>query len=190
VDSAGARTLRADAARNRRMLLDCARHAFARYGVTASLDEVARAAGVGAGTLYRHFPTRDSLVLAVIEDALINLCRLGATLLDEADAMAALRRWLDAYIEQSSIFDGLARTLASPPPAAGENSACRRARDAGCALLERARDAGLVREGITADDVLDMAAALAWIGEQPGRDGEQRTRLLVVLLDGLRTGTG
>jgi AcrR family transcriptional regulator len=171
------------------MLLDSARNAFARHGVTASLDEIARAAGVGAGTLYRHFPTRDALVLAVIDDALINLHRLGVALLDEADSMAALRRWLDAYVEQSSMFDGLARTLASPPPAAGENSACCRARDAGCALFERARDDGLIRDGISANDILDMAAALAWIGEQPDRDSEQRTRLLVVLLDGLRAGT-
>jgi AcrR family transcriptional regulator len=184
--AAGARQLRADAARNRQTLLECARDAFLRHGVTASLDDVARAAGVGAGTLYRHFPTRDALVLAVIDDALTDLHRLGVNLLDEADPVAALRVWLDAYIEQGAIFDGLARTLASPPPAAGEDSACRRARDAGCALFERARDAGLIRDGIGAGDVLDIAAALAWISEQPDRDSEQRTRLLAVLLDGLR----
>lgn len=186
--SAAERGLRADAARNRRLLLECARNAFARNGVTASLDDIARAAGVGAGTLYRHFPTRDALVLAVIDEGLTNLHRLGVDLLGQPDAMATLGEWLSAYIEQGSIFDGLARTLASPPSAADATSACRRARDVGCALFDRARDTGLIRDGITADDILDMAAALAWIGEQPDRDSQQRTRLLDVLLDGLRGG--
>jgi AcrR family transcriptional regulator len=190
MDTVATRLLRADAARNRKMLLECARNAFARHGVTASLDEIARAAGVGAGTLYRHFPTRDALVLAVIDEALVDLQRLGQALLAEADSMAGLRRWLEAYIDQGSMYEGLARTLASPPLAAGENSACHRARDTGRALFERARDAGLIRDGIGAEDVLDMATALAWIGEQPDRDAEQRSRLLVVLLNGLRTGTG
>jgi AcrR family transcriptional regulator len=64
------RAARADAARNRRSVIDAAREAFARHGVTASLDDVARAAGVGPGTLYRHFPSRDDLILAVIDDGL------------------------------------------------------------------------------------------------------------------------
>jgi AcrR family transcriptional regulator len=121
----GARPLRADAARNRQLLLDAARHAFDRHGVSASLDDIARAAGVGPGTLYRHFPTRDQLVLAVIDEGLTDIHRLGSALLDEDDPMGALRRWLDAYVEQAGMFDGLARTLASPPPADEERSSRR-----------------------------------------------------------------
>jgi AcrR family transcriptional regulator len=180
--------MRIDAARNRRLLLDCARDAFASRGVHAALDDVARAAGVGAGTLYRHFPNRDALVLAVIDDGLTELAQLGVSLLSEGDPMAALHRWLDAYVQQGSMFDGLARTLANPPAAADQHSTCRQARDAGVALFDRARDAGLIRSDIGAHDVLDMAAALAWIAEQPDRDSNQRDRLLVVLLDGLRAG--
>jgi AcrR family transcriptional regulator len=180
------RPLRADAARNRQLLLDAARDAFTRHGVTASLDDVARAAGVGPGTLYRHFPTRDALVLAVIDEGLIDIYRLGTTLTEAANPLDALHQWLDAYIEQGSTFQGLARTLASPPPTADENSTCHLARGAGAALVARAVDAGHLRDDVDVDDVLDMAAAIAWIGEQPERDATQRARLLGVVVDGLR----
>jgi AcrR family transcriptional regulator len=182
----GARPLRADAARNRQLLLDAARDAFGRHGVTASLDDVARAAGVGPGTLYRHFPTRDQLVLAVIDEGLTDIYRLGTALLDEDDPMRALRRWLDAYVEQGSMFDGLARTLVSPPRADEERSTCQLARSAGGALVARAAAAGVVRDDIDIADVLDIAAAIAWVGEQPERDAGQRDRLLRVVVDGLR----
>lgn len=184
--TSGTRPLRADAARNRALLLDAAREAFTSHGVTASLDDVARAAGVGPGTLYRHFPTRDALVLAVIDDGLTDIYRLGAALSDVPDPLQALHRWLDAYIEQGSMFQGLARTLASPPPAAGEDSTCHLARGAGAQLVARAVNAGMLRDDIGIDDVLDMAAAIAWIGEQPERDVAQRNRLLRVVIDGLR----
>jgi len=188
--TSGTRRLRADAARNRQLLLDAARDAFARHGVTASLDDVARAAGVGPGTLYRHFPTRDALVLAVIDDGLIDMHRLGTSLTDASDPLDALHQWLVAYIEQGSTFQGLASTLASPPPAADEKSTCTLARAAGAALVGRAIDAGVLRDDVDADDVLDMAAAIAWVGEQPGRDAANRERLLRVIVDGLRPNTG
>lgn len=180
----GARPMRADAARNRQTLLAAARDAFARYGVTASLDDVARAAGVGPGTLYRHFPTRDDLVLAVIDEGLVGLARLGDEMLGEADPMDALRRWLVAYAEQGGMFVGLARTLVTS--GGGDNAACRRSRDAGAALIERAVADGLVRADVTIDDVLDLAAATAWVGEQSGRGAPQRERLLELVLNGLR----
>lgn len=179
-----ARPLRADAARNRQLLLDTAREAFGAHGVTASLDDVARAAGVGPGTLYRHFPTRDQLVLAVIDDGLTGIRDLGAELLASDDPLDALHRWLTAYVEQGSVFEGLARTLASPP--AGESSTCRMARDAGRALIARAAEAGVLHRDVHIDDVLDMAAAIAWVGEQPNRDADQRSRLLQVVINGLR----
>ena len=180
------RTLRADAARNRQLLIDAARDAFARHGVTASLDDVARAAGVGPGTLYRHFPTRDALVLAVIDDGLTDIHRLGAELTDAADPLEALHQWLVAFIEQGSTFQGLARTLANPAPTSDENSTCNLARSAGVALVARAVNARMLRDDVDGEDVLDMAAAIAWVGEQPGRDAAQRERLLRVIVDGLR----
>ncbi|MCW2686853.1 MAG: Transcriptional regulator, TetR family [Mycobacterium sp.] len=182
-----ARPMRADAARNRGLLLDAAREAFSRQGVTASLDDVARSAGVGPATLYRHFPTRDHLVLAVIDEGLGQICDLGTALLDEPDALDALHRWLNAFIEQGSVFDGLARTLVSPPAAAPDDqSMCRLARGAGADLIARAADQTLIRRDVNVDDVLDMAAAIAWVSEQPDRDADQQRRLVRLLVSGLR----
>jgi len=187
---AKSRPLRADAARNRQALLTAARSAFERGGVQASLDDIAHAAGVGAGTLYRHFPTRDRLVLAVIEDGLDELQRLGTALLAESDAVAALREWLAAYIEQGSLFDGLARTLVvTPTPDDDSHAACVRSRAAGAALIAKAARAGGLRDDIRPDDVLDLAAGIAWVGQQSVRDDGQRDRLVALVIDGLRPAT-
>ncbi|MFJ5226969.1 TetR/AcrR family transcriptional regulator [Streptomyces sp. NPDC088400] len=180
----GARPLRADAVRNRRSVIDAARDAFARHGVTASLDEVARAAGVGPGTLYRHFPSRDDLILALIDDGMADLHRLGVELLDETDPLRAVNRWLDAYIEQCGTFEGLAQALARRP--AHESSSCRLAFDAGSALIRRAAAAGALRADIDADDVRHLAEAIACVSGQPPTDPHRRTRLLGMMLDGIR----
>lgn len=177
--------LRADAARNRRLLLDAAVTAFHERGVTASLDDVAKAAGVGPGTLYRHFPTRDHLVLAVIDEGLTDLAEFGASLLEESDPVQALLSWLAAFVEQGSVFTGLAGTLVAPQPGAAD-SACQRNQRSGHALVQRAVDAGCLREDVEAGDVIDMAGAIMWIGEQPNRDPAQRQRLLHILVDGIR----
>ncbi|ORB28533.1 hypothetical protein BST38_19795 [Mycolicibacterium parafortuitum] len=182
-----ARPRRADAARNRELLLRAAHAAFTERGVTASLDDVARAAGVGPGTLYRHFPTRDALVLAVIDDGLTDIHRLGTELLAAGDPLGAVREWLRAYIEQGAIYKGLAATLASPPsPADGAASTCDQARKAGAALIVRAVEKGVLRADVDPDDLLDMAAAITWVGEQPDRDPARCRRLLDVFVDGLR----
>ncbi|GJJ20213.1 TetR/AcrR family transcriptional regulator [Mycolicibacterium mageritense] len=179
--------MRADAARNRRKVLDAAYAAFLRSGVATSLDDIARSAGVGPGTLYRHFPTRDRLVLAVIEDGLREIAALGVKLTDHPDPVAALAQWLTVYIGQAGVFDGLARSLVAPPDDDDDGKdACRASRAAGAALLARAVDTGAVRVDADIDDVLDMAAAIAWIGEQPDRDEDQRGRLVGILVDGLR----
>ncbi|OAN37814.1 TetR/AcrR family transcriptional regulator [Mycolicibacterium iranicum] len=185
--TAAARPRRADAARNRDRLLRSAHQAFTEHGVNASLDDVARAAGVGPGTLYRHFPSRDALVLAVIDEGLTDLCRLGTQLLDADDPLGVLGEWLQAYIEQGAIFTGLAATLASPPhPDDDLDNTCLLARNAGAALVTRAVSKGVVRADLSTQDVMDMAAAIMWVGDQPDRDAAQRERLLRVLIDGLR----
>jgi AcrR family transcriptional regulator len=183
----GVRPLRADAARNRRSVIDAARDAFARHGVTASLEDVARAAGVGPGTLYRHFPSRDELVLAVMDDGLTELHRLGVELLDEPDPLTAVHRWLDAYVEQGGRYEGLARTLASPPPVADEHSICWRAIKAGMALISRAAEAGALRADTDANDVQALGAAIAWVSGQLPPDPDRRARLLQMVLDGIRS---
>jgi AcrR family transcriptional regulator len=183
VSPAPSRPLRADAARNRRALLDAALVAFRKGGVTASLDDIAKAAGVGAGTLYRHFPSRDDLVLAVIDDGLLALADRGERSLEDADPVTALADWLDAFVAQAGLFDGLARTLVNPE--AGDDTTCKRSKRAGAALLDRAVAAGQLREDVSSADLLDVAAAIAWLGDQ-GRDDAQRSRLLTLVLDGMR----
>ncbi|MFD3376511.1 MULTISPECIES: TetR/AcrR family transcriptional regulator [unclassified Streptomyces] len=180
----GARPLRADAVRNRRSVTEAAREAFARHGVTASLDDVARAAGVGPGTLYRHFPSRDDLILAVINEGLADLHRLGVELLDETDPLKAVSRWLEAYIEQCGMYDGLAQALARTPVHESDN--CRLSIDAGTELIRRAADAGALRADSDADDIRHLAAAIAWISGQLPPEPHRRTRLLRMMLDGLR----
>jgi len=180
------RTLRADAQRNRRRLLDAARIAFGREGVTASLDDIARAAGVGPGTLYRHFPTRDRLVREVIDDGLVGIHDMGVALLAEPDPAYALEAWLNAYVEQGSMFKGLAETLVNPLDEADDVDSCRRAREAGTALIARAVDEGAFRPDVRAEDVLDMVAAVTWVGGQPNRQSGQRERLLNLLVAGMR----
>jgi AcrR family transcriptional regulator len=181
--STSARPLRADAARNRRALLDAALEAFKRSGVTASLDEIARSAGVGPGTLYRHFPSRDDLALAVIDDGLLALAELGENLLTSKEPVAALTDWLNAFAAQAGLFDGLARTLVNPE--AGDDTTCKRSKRAGAALLERAVVAGEVRDDISSEDLLDITAAIAWLGDE-GRSEAQRSRLLALVVDGMR----
>jgi len=180
------RPLRADAQRNRRRVLDAARVAFGRRGVTASLDDIARAAGVGPGTLYRHFPTRDRLVRAVIDDGLIEIRDMGVALLAESDPAHALEVWLNAYAEQGSMFKGLAETLVNPVAESDDLDSCRQAREAGTALIARAVHEGAFRPDVRAEDVLDMVAAVTWVGEQPNRQAGQRERLLNLLVTGMR----
>jgi AcrR family transcriptional regulator len=182
------RPLRADAQRNRRRVLDAARTAFARDGVTASLDDIARAAGVGPGTLYRHFPTRDRLVRAVIDDGLIEIHDMGMASLHDPDPARALEEWLKAYVEQGSVFKGLAETLVNPIAQSDEVDSCRKAREAGTALIARAVRERIFRPEVRPEDVLDMLAAVTWVGEQPNRQAGQRKRLLKLLVAGLVSG--
>ncbi|WP_235367029.1 TetR/AcrR family transcriptional regulator, partial [Rhodococcus sp. Chr-9] len=135
---------------------------------------IAKAAGVGPGTLYRHFPNRDDLVLAVIDDGLLALAEQAEALLGSTEPVAALQGWLNDYVTQAGLFDGLARTLVDPE--AGDDTTCKRSKRAGAALLERAVATGDVRDDLSGDDLLDMATAIAWLGEH-GRGAEQRSRL-------------
>lgn len=180
--AARSRPLRADAARNRRALLDAAHEAFVRHGCSASLDDIARAAGVGPGTLYRHFPARDDLVLAVIDDGLLALADLAETLLTQQDSLDGLVRWLGDFIAQAGLYDGLARTLVGARPPAGQTEGCRRSHEAGVALVDRAVASGALRADVSADDVLDLAAAIAWLDS----DDRRSARLLQLLVEGLR----
>jgi AcrR family transcriptional regulator len=181
--SASGRPLRADAVRNRRAVVDAAYTAFRRDGVNTSLDDIAKAAGVGSGTLYRHFATRDALVAAVIEDQMVALLELGESLMEEESPIAAVEQWLRAYVDQAGTIEGLAGTLLVP---SGLAPSCDAAHDAGVALIERAIGAGALAPDTVARDLVDLAAGIAMIGELLPSEPERTERLLQLCLGGAR----
>lgn len=180
-DLSTSRPLRADAARNRQALIDAAYTAFRRDGVNTSLDDIAKAAGVGPGTLYRHFPTRDALVAEVIEGQMVALLELGGELAQVDPPIAAVEQWLTAYIDQAGAIDGLARTLLGPR---GHAPSCDAAHASGAALVERAIAAGELPGVTVARDVVDLAAGIAMIVELLPPEPDRTRRLLQLCLSG------
>jgi AcrR family transcriptional regulator len=186
--SASPRPLRADAERNRRRILDAAREVFAARGAEASVDEIARAAGVGVGTLYRRFPTKETLLEAVIRDRLEHLAeRLGEVqgIEDPWAAMAAAMDVLAGLLGRDRALYDLLQS--QPSLRAGISADRRRVRAALRPVLERAQAAGVVRTDVVADDLPALAAIAArlpaWrLERQPGL----WRRYLGVVLDGLR----
>lgn len=186
-----ARAMRADARRNHERLLTEARAAFAAHGTDASLEDVARRAGVGIGTLYRHFPNRQALLSAVFEDAVGDLLARSHELLRADEPCAALVTWLRAVVAHAGEYRGLARALMSVSYDRGDTgSALARCsgpiRAAGGALLARAQDAGAVRPGVAIGDLLQLTHAIALAAEETPDDPELADRLLRLTLRGLK----
>lgn len=178
------RPLRADARRNYQRLLAAARTAFAQHGADASLDDIARRAGVGSGTLYRHFPTRQALLEAVYRDQVEELCSQARELLASPSPGDALATWLRAMASYATTKRGLSSLMTPHPELL---SSCREAlrRDGG-ALLDRAQRAGAVRSDTGLDDLFKLMHAISMATEQAPDGAEQADRLLGVVIDGLR----
>jgi AcrR family transcriptional regulator len=178
------RPKRADARRNYEKVLSAAREAFAEGGESTALEEIARRAGVGIGTLYRHFPTRQALVEALYVDEVDELSRTAAEL-EDADPWEALTRWFQRFIGYMATKQALAAELLSYVERDAEVfKTCRQALySAGGPLLARAQEAGVVREDVQLGDVIQMVIAIAKI---PAADPEQTERMLQIALDGLR----
>lgn len=184
-----AKSPRADAQRNIDALLTSARTVFARDGVDAHVKTIAGEAGVGVATLYRHFPKRSDLVLAVLSHE-VGECIAAATALSDAQPPgSALLMWVDRYTEFVATKRGLAAALHSGDPTfEGLGSRLLQQLEPALAgLLEAARDAGEIRSDISADDLLRAVAHLC----VPSPDeGEAFSRRMVgLLLDGLRLRT-
>jgi AcrR family transcriptional regulator len=178
------RPKRADARRNYENLLAAARVAFTEDDAETSLEDIARRAGVGIGTLYRHFPTRQDLIEAVYVDEVEALSR-SALELAQLPAWEALDGWLHGFVGYVGTKQALANELfAYSGPAAEIFANCRAALyAAGGPLLERAQDAGIVRDDLDIGDVLHLVSGIAKISTP---DPAQMDRLLDVALDGLR----
>jgi AcrR family transcriptional regulator len=180
--------MRADARRNYERLLGEARVSFAEHGTDASLEDVARRAGVGIGTLYRHFPNRQSLMSAVFEDAVNDLLARSGELLRAPQPCAALVTWLREMVTHASEYRGLARALMAVTY--DDTSALARCsgpiREAGGALLARAQESGEVRHDVEIGDLLQLTHAIALAAEQNPGDPELPDRLLRLTLRGLK----
>jgi AcrR family transcriptional regulator len=186
LEDAPVRRPRADAVRNRARIVETASEVFAARGSDASLEEIARGAGVGIGTLYRHFPTREDLVEAVFRDRLDELQQLAEVLLDSDRPWDALATWLHEQLLQAGTCRGLAAEAMLSMLAHGdEPRACEAMRHAGAALLARAQAAGEVRADVDIDDIVRMVQAVTLAAEESD-DPASAERMFRFVLDGIR----
>ncbi len=180
------RPKRADARRNYDKLVNAAREAFAEQGTSATLEEVARRADVGIGTLYRHFPTRQDLLEAVYLEGVEGICRAVESY-EDLPPWEALSGWLHEFVGFAATKRALAEDLLAYIDRDSEVfTACGGAiYGAGEPLLKRAQEAGVVRSDADITDVTKMVSGIAAIRTA---DAEQIDRILGVALDGLRAG--
>ena len=182
-----ARPLRADAQRNRERLLDAAVRAFAQEGPDVTLDAIAKDAGVGIGTLYRHFPTREALVEAAYRNELARLCDAVPGLLADLPPDQAMRMWMDRFVDYMTTKRDMADALRAVIASGGNPYSESRDRliTAVTTLLGAGAAAGTLRPDVEPGDVLTSLSgvSMATVGpEQRDRAG----RVLDLLMDGLR----
>ncbi|WP_062994616.1 MULTISPECIES: TetR/AcrR family transcriptional regulator [Nocardia] len=177
------RALRADARRNRERVLAAAREAFAAEGISVPLDEIARRAGVGPGTVYRHFPTKEALFHAAIVDNIERMLDYARSLESAADPGAAFFDLLDHMVAEGGVKRDLAdalgghETIEITGPTKEFQAAIAR-------LLRRAQDGGAIRGDIDFDDLMRVLKG-TFAGTHTAT-GDQRARAFAVVFDGLR----
>src|SRR5436190_3008140 len=177
---------RADAVRNRERVLEAANVVFSSGGPEASLEAVARTAGVGIGTLYRHFPTREALFEAVYRREVQQLADLAEDLKQEASPIEALRQWMRSNVRFVATKKGMsaALALAAYKPSELFSHSFDLLTRAVRALLDRAIAAGEIRADITPEDLLRALIGMCYMHDQPGWQTSV-LRLVDVFIDGL-----
>ncbi|MBC3841995.1 TetR/AcrR family transcriptional regulator [Streptacidiphilus sp. 4-A2] len=176
------RPMRADARRNYERLLAVATEAFSEHGANASLDDIAKRAEVGPGTLYRHFPTRQLLLEAVVDRWLESILAEAEPLRESADPGEALARWLRRLVSHLSVFRGVTAGLL--PTDGPKQSAGRVLHSIAEDLLVRAQQAGQIRPDLTVSEMTTLIYGITWAcGTKP----VDPDRLVDLVLDGLRT---
>jgi AcrR family transcriptional regulator len=180
--------LRADAVRNRQRVLDAAELVLAREGVGAPIDDIAHEAGVGVGTVYRHFPTKEALLQAVMAQRVQALADAARECLDAEDAGATffefIGSWVDVATGHKALADEIADAGLDVKAATAEPK--QQLRDALGALLARAQDAGAVRADVELEDVMILLAGACLAFNHGDVDERQRGRTMTILCDGLR----
>ena len=182
---------RADGLRNRERLIDVAKLAFAEIGPNVSLEEIARRAEVGIGTLYRHFPTRDDIIAAVYRREVTQLADAATRLLETRPAGEALHQWLRLFVDYIATKKVIAPALASMTggTSALYESSIDLMKGAIADLVEKAIAAGDIRPDVEPFDLVQALGSFAMgVSTSPG--WETRTlRLIDILMDGLRSGS-
>jgi AcrR family transcriptional regulator len=178
---------RADSVRNRQLLIDAAKTGFAEAGLNVSMEEIARRAGVGIGTLYRHFPSRESVVEAVYRREVEHLAEAVPQLLESSPAGEALHRWMHLFVDYIATKRLIAPSLAvmagrTPTLRATSSELISRAIST---LVKRAVASGDVRKDIDPSDLLRAMVGVSY--GNPDADWEASARRLIdLLMDGLR----
>jgi AcrR family transcriptional regulator len=181
------RPLRADAERNRQRVLEVAQQVFATEGLAVPIDEIARRAGLGVGTLYRHFPTKEALFEAIVIgriEGLVEHARLGARAPDPGAAFFGfLSRMVEDGAAKKDFLAALAGTGVDMERIAAAKQRMKRAVNV---LVERAQEARALRSDVSASDVLTLVMGAVGAADRHGAGTAERKRLLTVIFDGLR----
>jgi AcrR family transcriptional regulator len=179
---------RADGERNRARLLSAALKLFVERGPDAPFTEIAREAGVGVGTIYRHFPTREALIEAAYRSELDAVCAAAAELLAEMPPEQALRIWMDRFIDYMTTKIGLTDAIRAVVAAGGNPFARSRERLDGAlgALLAATAAVGSTRPEVDADDVVMSLSGIAMAAGAP-EQREQASRMIDLLFQGMRS---
>lgn len=183
------RPMRADARRNRDAVLTAAAAAFSAAGVDASLEDIARAAGVGVGTLYRHFPTREALVFGVYSREVELLADSAREYAAELPPAEALREWMRRFVQYAATKRGLVDMLHVMMRDDSEvfEQAKQQIREAATTLLDAAARAGAIRADMTAEDLTRSMGGIC-MASDPTAGPECASRLVDLVYDGLRFG--
>jgi AcrR family transcriptional regulator len=189
VVSTAGRPLRADALRNRARVLDAAEAVFAARGTSASTEEVAREAGVGIGTVFRHFPTKEALLEAVFVAQLQRLAGEAEALVTADDPGAAFFAFFTQVVGHAATKNAFSAALAEAGVDIAETAAetGQDLKRALAALLTRAQDAGAVRRDVGLPEVMTLLVGASDAAQRVGNDPAVRERALTVVFDGLRT---
>lgn len=178
--------LRADAQRNRERILAAAEEIFLERGAGVSLDDVAKRAGVGIGTLYRRFPTREELLAAAYNARFLTFaenCRVREA---ELDPLSALRAYLEELVRYTNLYHGFAASLGMVLQIGTDG--CHATSEEGTRLLDKAQNAGAVRSDISFEDIVCVATAISLATEQDTSPQAHIARLVDVFMRGIATG--
>ncbi len=175
--------LRADAQRNRERILSAAEEVFVERGANVALEEVAKRAGVGIGTLYRRFPTREDLLAAAYSARFVAFAEISLSRDAELDPLGALRAYLEELVQHSNVYRGLAASLGTV--LAVGTPGCVATSNEGTRLLDRAQKAGAVRPDIGFDDIVCVAVAISLATEKLESPKARIAHLVGIFLHGI-----